>query len=129
MITYFASYLVINILLALGITALFATSGSVLMKAIVRCSTEVPVATVRILSLVYGTLALGRVFLELSIKGRIDSTDQLLMRLSDATGGNLTFFSLMAGIGIVLLMALARPTLNLLLEMDKRQDEKRFDVV
>lgn len=129
MITYFVSYLVINTLLALGITALFATSGSVLMKAIVRCSTEVPIATVRILSLVYGTLALGRVFLELNIPGRIDDAGQILVRLSDATGGNLTFFSLMAGVGVVLLMAVARPTINLLIEMDQRQEERRFDVV
>ena len=119
--SFYAAYLIFNVIAALVITGLFAGSGAVLMRAIVKCSATVPVATVRILSLVYGTLALGRVFTGLEPLSQ-GGTDKILLRLSDATGTNLMFFAVLAGIGIVILLIAARPVVDLLLEMDRRQD-------
>ncbi|UTW56697.1 hypothetical protein [Kordiimonas sp. SCSIO 12610] len=122
MLTYFISYLVLNVALALIITALFSASGAVLLKAIVRCSTDVPLATVRILTLVYGTLALGRVFLSLNPETNVQGFAESLILLSDTTGANLTFFAVLAGMGIVTLMIIARPLINMLVEVDQKQE-------
>ncbi|WP_020399342.1 hypothetical protein [Kordiimonas gwangyangensis] len=128
LMSYYIAYIVFNLAVALTITFLFARSGGVLLKAIVRCSTEVPLATVRILALVYGTLALGRVFLQVKPPRGLNGVEDVLFRLSETTGGNLMFFAVLAGIGILVLVATARPVVNLLADVDDTQ-LKRFPAV
>ena len=121
-VTYYISYLAFNLAVALFITGLFAASGAVLLKAIVRCSTEVPLATVRILALVYGALAIGRVFLNIQPSTKTPDVEQLLFRLSETTGANLMFFAILAGFGIVAILLAARPVITLMVDLDEKQE-------
>ena len=124
LMSYYISYIIFNLAIALTITFLFARSGAVLLKAIVRCSTDVPLATVRILALVYGTLAVGRVFLQVKPERTVNAAEDLLFRLSETTGSNLMFFAILAGIGIIALVATARPVVELLVGVDETQDRR-----
>lgn len=122
--TYYAAYIVVNLLAALGLTALFATSGGVLIRATVHCQTEAPFAIVRIATLIYGTLMVGWVFLNIEPITPAQKSTHLLFWLSEVTGHNLVFFAISAGLGIVSLLILAQPIMKLLSEMDQQNNAR-----
>lgn len=114
------AYLSLNVPLSLGVTALFVTLGLILLKATLKCQQQVPIAVSRVIGLIYGAFTLGVV--GLNIPNRIPlSIGQAIETVGRSAGANLIALSVIALIGMIVLLITAQRVLDVMTYVDRQQ--------